>query len=134
MNPDESIEELAGNPVPAESAILPDSAIAPSGRWSPPRLTLGLMMILIAVVAADFAAMAALTRGERRSAFLYGSTGMLVVLYDLLLYFTLLALQKVFRSGEGGRPSTGQIVATSLVLTIFVAIPVVVLIGMLMQS
>ncbi len=99
-----------------------------------PRLTLGLMMILVAVVAADFSAMAALTRGERPSVFLYALTGLLVLLYDLLLWITLLALKKVFRAAEGDRPGMKQIAATTLVLVVFVAIPVGALIGILMNA
>lgn len=99
-----------------------------------PRLTLGVMMVLVAVVAADFSAMAALTRGEMPSAVLYLTTGALVFLYDLLLYFTLLALRKFYRPEAGARPSKGLMVATAAVLGVFVAVPVGVLAAMLLRS
>ncbi len=103
-------------------------------RFAPPRLTIGTMMILVAVVAADFSAMEALTRGEPSRPPLWFLTGLLVVLYDLLLYCALLALRIVLRPEAGGRPSRTLLVATALVLAVFVAIPVGALVMILWRS
>ncbi len=92
------------------------------------------MMILVAVVAADFSAVVALTRDEPQLPILLVTTGLFVFLYDLLLYFTLELLKKFLGPPEGGKPPFPLAMATALVLAIFVAIPVVVLIRLLMAA
>lgn len=91
-------------------------------------------MIVVAVVAADFSMMTVLIEPREAVAPEYVIVGLVMVLYDLLLYCTLLLLVKFSRPGPGGRPSAGLTAATVGVVAVFAGVPVATLVVMLLRA
>src|SRR5690242_3591655 len=96
-----------------------------SGRAarSRPRITLGWLMFIIAIIAFD----CALVQGIRlhfETSSLDGAI-LFVVLYDLLIILTYQALIRIIRPRPGERPSRALIVLTVIVLGLCSGIPFV---------
>lgn len=86
--------------------------------------SLGTLMILVAIVAIDFGMFAALRRRGGSGPSDRNSAVLVVLSYDFLVYFTILALRKMIHPAPGERPSLVLLGIAVLVLGTCAGVPV----------